>query len=618
MATEALVPLSATRVPLPSLCVHHAFEQQVRRSPEAVALELGSERLDYAELNARANRLARHLVSLGVAPGERVAVCMRRSLELVTSVVAILKAGGVYVAIDPSYPEERVRFMLADAGVRVLLVDDSAPCSAGVAHLVRPAEHSALELYATDDLDVPASPDAIAYVCYTSGSTGVPKGVEVMHRGVMRLVSGVSYVRLDPSRVLLQAAPAAFDAITFELWGALLHGARCVLLDAAVPSAASLRDAITRHGITTAFLTTALVNAVVDEDALALCGLEQLLFGGEAVSVGHVRRLQEACPNVELIHVYGPTETTTFATAFAIRGCIAASAQTIAIGGPIENTSLYVLDAQRAPVLLGEVGEIYIGGPGVARGYLGRPELTAERFLPDPFADSPDDRMYRTGDLGLLRAPDALEFVGRVDHQVKIRGHRIELGEIEAHLLRLSPVREAVVICREDTPRDKRLVAYVVVQSGSANAAELRAALRESLPDYMVPTHIVGLQRFALTSNGKIDRGALPLPTRTSSGESRRYEPVSGAVEHVLADIWSDLLGVSPVGRNDDFFDLGGHSLLVTRMIARVREVLGVELSLSSVFELRTLTELSRRVAAVDYLRSAPVPESHATDETWI
>jgi acyl-coenzyme A synthetase/AMP-(fatty) acid ligase/aryl carrier-like protein len=380
-----------------------------------------------------------------------------------------------------------------------------------------------------------------------------------------------------------------------------------------VPSAGALRQVIRRHGVTTAFLTTALLNALVDDDPAALAGLAALLFGGEAVSVDHVLRLQRACPEVELIHCYGPTETTTFATTFPIRGPVDPAWRTIPIGRPIAHTTVHVLDPEGRAAAPGEVGEAYIGGDGVALGYRGRPEVTAARFLPDASRDEPLARLYRSGDLVRVTPTGDIEFVGRRDHQVKLRGHRIELGEIEAQLEADPDVKAAVVTCREDRPGDKRLVAYLVAQApGGLDTDAVRQRLRAALPSVMVPAHWCVLDRLPLNANGKLDRGALPAPApEAPSGDRARSVPAR-PVERALAGMWRELLHAGDPGLEDDFFDAGGDSLLALRLLARVRQQHGVDLSVAAFFQDPTLAAMAARVEALLYLREG---ERRADDD---
>jgi amino acid adenylation domain-containing protein len=615
-------------VPLPELCIHELFEAQVTRAPNATAVVMGEERISYATLNARANRLAHHLLALGVAPEERIAVCAERSIDLVVAMLAILKTGGAYMPLDPDSPSDRLRFMLRDGGARIFLTSPG-----GAASRVEGPHHVAFEraenfsVYPVTNPGIRGRRDGSAYVCFTSGSTGIPKGVDVLHVGVVRLLMGVTYVRLDATRVVLHAAPAAFDATTFEVWGPLLHGACAALLPERVLTPDTLRATIARHGVTTAFLTTALVNAIVDEDPLALGGLEQLLFGGEAVSVGHVYRLQRACPDLELVHCYGPTETTTFATTYPIANLVDPRQTTIPIGRPIEHTSAHVLapDQDMQVVAVGEVGELFLGGLGVARGYVGRPELTRERFVPDVFSDVPGARLYRTGDMVRLLPTGDLEFVGRRDNQVKIRGHRIELGEIESHLMSQPAIREAVVLCREVKPGDPRLVAYLIPHASldldlGLDLADMRARLRAELPEYMVPQHAVILDRFPLTANGKVNRAALPQPDLDAQPRTRPYVAPTRDVEQWLARLWGELLGLTSIGSEDDFFELGGNSLMAIRSLARIRERYEVEVSVSSFFVQPTIAALARGIDATLYLRQGE-PKFHlegAREDWWI
>ncbi|HVO96042.1 MAG TPA: amino acid adenylation domain-containing protein, partial [Terriglobales bacterium] len=385
--------------------------------------------------------------------------------------------------------------------------------------------------------------DSLAYVIFTSGSTGIPKGVEVRHRGIVRLLFGIDYVQLDSAQTILHLAPISFDAATFEVWGALLHGGKCVLFAGKVPAAKELGEVLKKHHVNTLWLTAALFNTVMNEEPQILSEVEQLLIGGEALSVPHVQRGLEQLPKTKIINGYGPTENTAFTCCYAIPYQLDARLTSIPIGRPIANTEIYILDAHLNPAPIGVTGELHIGGDGLARGYLNRPELTQEKFIPNPFSNDSSSRLYKTGDLARYLPDGNIEFLGRVDEQVKIRGYRIELGEIEAVLGRHNEIQQAVVLAREDTPGDHRLVAYAVAIPGSSpSASELRTFLRQKLPEYMVPTAFLFLDSLPLTANGKVDRNALPVPDQTRPQLDEIFAPPRTPVEEILANIWAKVL----------------------------------------------------------------------------
>ncbi|HEX2185792.1 MAG TPA: amino acid adenylation domain-containing protein, partial [Chloroflexota bacterium] len=468
--TEAEVPRD--------VCVHELFEAQVRERSGAVALVWGEEELTYRDLDARANRLANHLVRLGVGPDDRVGALLERGAELIVSILAVLKAGGCYVPLDPGYPPERLRLMLADSSARVLLSrsDLAGAVEAGdlaVVHL-----DQAADALASESIEAPlsgATAENLAYIVYTSGSTGKPKGVMVAHRHVVQLVCETDYVQIRPGDRVAQASNASFDALTFEAWGAFLNGATLVGIPRDVLlSPPALRQALRELRITTLYQTTALLNQLSREQPDIFAPLREVLFGGQAVDADSVRRLLKAGGPERLLHMYGPTETTAWCSWERVAH-VAEDALTVPVGRATGNQRIYLLDSALNPVPVGVPGEAYVGGDGVVRGYLDRPGLTAERFVPDPFASEPGARMYRTGDRLRWKADGRLEFIGRVDEQVKIRGFRIEPGEIEAVLSAHEGVREAAVVIREDVPGDRRLVAYVVGRGGGApEGADLR------------------------------------------------------------------------------------------------------------------------------------------------
>jgi amino acid adenylation domain-containing protein len=583
------------------LRVHEVFEVQVERDPDAVAVVFGSEVLSYGELNARANRLARDLEKRGVGPEVLVGLCVERSLEMVVGMLGILKAGGAYVPLDPEYPKERLAFMLEDTRAPVLLTQERLvgglpECGAEVVCLDADAEAIAVESEA--NLSVPGMPDDLAYVIYTSGSTGRPKGIGIPHRAISRLVLNTDYVDLDASDRIAQASNCSFDAATFEIWGALLHGGRLVGIGKDVmlmprDFAAALRE----HEISVVFLTTALFNQVAREVPDAFRSVRHLLFGGEAVDPQWVREVLANGSPQRLLHVYGPTESTTFTTWYRVES-IPEGATTVPIGRPIANTQLYVLDGGLQPVPVGVPGELYIGGDGLARGYLDRPELTAEKFIPHPFGAELGSRLYRTGDRVRALPSGDVEFLGRIDHQVKVRGYRIELGEVEAVLGRHPAVRDGVVLAREDLPGEKRLVAYVVSgEEPAPGSGELRSFLRQTLPDYMVPSAFVPLASLPLTPNGKIDRSALPPPDGARPELEDGFVAPRTPLEKVLVGIWCELLEMNRVGVHDNFFELGGHSLLATQMVWRVQDILQVDVPLRSLFQAPTVSEQANVIA---------------------
>jgi len=624
--------------------IHALFAAQAARTPGAVAVEFGAAVLTYAELDARANGLAARLRAAGVGAEGRVGVSMERSAELVVAMLGALKAGAAYVPLDPSYPAERLAFMLEDAGVGALVVrgevpaaledfggpvlfvsvDDAVvaedpisadepesidgPVSIGES-IPSPAEGndgvppgSSPSSADGAAADVPA--DGLAYVVYTSGSTGTPKGIGVPHRGVVRLVRNTDYLPFEGDERIAQISNGSFDAITFEVWGALLNGGTVVGFEREVIlSPRELAGALGSRRVTTAFVTTALFNQVARRRPDGFGTLRHLLFGGEAVDPATVRAVLEAGAPGRLLHVYGPTESTTYATWHLIEA-VPAEAATIPIGLPLANTTGYVLDGAR-PCNVGEPGELYLGGDGLARGYLGRAAMTAERFVPDALSGTPGARLYRTGDLVRRLECGAVEFLGRADSQVKVRGFRIEPGEVEAALRELPTVREAAVVVRTDGG-EKRLVAYVVAADGAVlSPAGLRDALSGRMPDYMVPTAFVALDAIPLTPNGKTDRRALPAPDAAARDA---FVAPRTPTETALAPLWAQVLGVERVSVEDDFFLLGGHSLLATQVVSRIRQALGAEVPLRALFEAPTVRRLAARLDALRGAGETPLP----------
>lgn len=547
--------------------VHDLFTTQACLHSQSPAIESPSLNLSYAELEARANRVAASLIAAGVEVGAPVALLLERSPEALIAILGILKAGAAYLPLDPNYPAERLAFVINDAHAALIIAGAQSPTIPGIQLPVMRLEQlqGDASTYRLPSVDG----SALAYVMYTSGSTGTPKGVEITHQSIIRLVRDVTYVDLDGEPRMLHAAPLGFDASTLEIWGALLNGGTCVVHDERIPTGAGLKNTIDGRRARIAWLTAALFNAIVDEDAQNLQGLEQLLIGGEALSVAHVRKAYAALPDITIINGYGPTECTTFAATYRIPRDIGAHDRSIPIGRPIADTTLYVLNARNEPVPTGIIGELYIGGAGLARGYLARAELTAERFVAHPFATN-GERLYRTGDLVRWLPDGVIEFVGRVDGQIKIRGYRIEIGEIEAVLQRQPSVRACAVLAREDLPGQKKLVAYYVADSASTSARTLRDQLAHALPDFMVPSIYIAMDALPVTANGKLDRRALPAPDKHRPELADVYVPAIGKTEQRLCELFADVLGLDQVGRNDHFFDLGGNSLLAVRTVARI------------------------------------------------
>ena len=553
-------------------------------------------RLTYGELNRRANQLARRLRARGVGRDVPVGICLERSPEMIVGWLGILKAGGAYVPLDPADPPARLAFMIADTGLPIVVAQR------GITAIVAGEGIDVVYLDTVGDeghdspAENPASqsaPDDLAYVMYTSGSTGQPKGVEITHRGIVRLLFGVDYATFDAERVWLQLAPPGFDLSTLEVWGALLHGARCVLFPGRVPTALQLSAMIRRHRVNTLWLTASLFNAVLDEAPETLAPIEQLLVGGEALSVAHVRRALAALPTTRLVNGYGPTESTTFACCYTIPRELPEGLPSIPIGRPIGNTRVYVLDERLEPVPVGVPGELYIGGDGLARGYRHRPELTSERFVAAPSLG--EARLYRTGDRVRYRPDSTLEFLGRFDHQVKIRGFRIEPEEIQAVLERHAQIQQAAVIVVPDVASGgQQLVAYVVVVPGAQSSREeLRSFLSQQLPAPMIPSWFEYLPALPLTPNGKLDRRALPIPDFTTRQTKAGFVAPRTDLEKTLADIFGEVINVRPIGADDNFFDLGGHSLLTTRVLARVSRRFGKQIPLGQFYDAPTIAALA-------------------------
>ena len=576
--------------------VHELFEQQVECSPDAPALLFDEQKVTYQELNARANQLAHYLNKKGVAAETRVGICLERSPEMIVGLLGILKAGCAYVPLDPDYPHARLKFMLEDAEVPLLLTQKSLRESLG--------SHSA-EVICLDELveeiaeesganpRAETSSDSLAYVMYTSGSTGKPKGVAVTLRNIVRLVKNTNYANFTRDEVFLQFSTISFDASTFEIWGSLLNGARLGLMPAGAASLDELARTLKRYQVTTLWLTAGLFHLMVDTHLDAFKGLKQLLAGGDVLSVPHVKKVLQELKGCRLINGYGPTENTTFTCCFPVADAAAINGS-VPIGRAISNTYVYVLDRYLNPAPPGIPGQLYIGGDGLARGYLNRPELTAERFIRDPFGRKPGAQLYKTGDLVRYRPGGDIEFLGRLDSQVKVRGYRIELGEVETVLAEHESVRDAVVVARKDQG-DKHLAAYVVPRDGKTlTADELRAFLSEKLPAHMVPSLFVVLEELPLSTNGKIDRSALPAGNGNKPQLQTACVTPQDELELKLLKIWERVLALKPIGIDDNFFELGGHSLLAVRLFAQIEKSFGRNLPLATLFQAPTVRLLAK------------------------
>src|SRR5579864_4352276 len=608
---QLLYEWNATEAEYPrEKCVHELFEEQVERTPNAIAIVYQEQALTYGELNRRANRLAHYLRDLGVGPDKRVAICVERGLEMIVGLLAVLKAGGAYVPLDPAYPAERLRYMVEDSGPEVLLTQG---------HLREQMRGVKRELAVIDMSDPGAAwqecpetnpektgltAEHLAYVIYTSGSTGTPKGVMVGHRGLTNFLWSMRReLGIEADDVLLSTTRLSFDIAALELYLPLTIGAQLRILGGEAGLDGVRVSKEIERDVTMMQATPASWRMLLDA---GLEGTERIkvLCGGEALNVDLARTLVSRSHSAW--NLYGPTETTIWSSVEKLKKDLSG----VTIGRPIANTQIYIFDSYGEPVPIGVAGEIHIAGAGVARGYLNRPELTGERFVPDPFSNGPGARMYRTGDLGRWRSDGNIEFLGRNDFQVKIRGFRIELGEIEARLMEYEGIQEAAVLAREDMPGDKRLVAYYTArEQNSLGAQELRAHVATKLPEYMVPAAYVRLESLPLTPNGKLNRKALPAPEGDAYGV-RQYEAPQGAIEELLAGIWAELLHLKRVGRHDNFFELGGHSLMAVTLVERLAQALKVEVAIRDLFAWPVLQDFASALAIAAHAELSAIPRA--------
>jgi len=592
-------------------CIHQLFEEQVEKTPDSVAVVFRDEQLTYRQLNGRANQLAQYLQKQGVRPDILVGICLERSAKMVIALMAILKAGGAYVPLNPEFPKERLAFILEDTKAAVLLTQEklTEKLPKDKAKLINlDLDWQEINQHTQANLSSKGTGENLAYVMYTSGSTGQPKGVAVTHRAVNRLVFNNEYLQLQSNDKVAQASNVSFDAATFEIWGALLQGGQLVGIPQEILlSHQDLSAELREKQITILVLTTALFNHLACLAPEAFGQLRCLFFGGETAQPKWVKDvLTSSKPPRHLIHVYGPTENTTFSTFYLVEN-VDETATKLSIGRPISNTQVFILDSHLQPVPIGVRGELYLGGDGLARGYLNRPELTKEKFIINPLTNinskhprSGDNRLYKTGDLARYLPDGNIEFLGRLDFQVKIRGFRIELEEIEKVIALHPQVETAVVLVTEDIHADKRLVAYIVSKHKQlVTSNELKIFLKQKLPDYMIPATFVFLDILPLTPNGKIDRRALPAGDLPRSPLEDTFMAPRTPVEEMLTKIWAEVLRLEKVGIQENFFELGGHSLLATQIISRGCEVFSVNLSISSLFEAPTIMGLAEKIEAL-------------------
>ncbi|HZM79472.1 MAG TPA: non-ribosomal peptide synthetase, partial [Candidatus Limnocylindrales bacterium] len=592
----------STEDPLTARFVHDLVAEQAARTPQADAVRSGRQRLTYTQLDQRANSLAERLRGCGVDTDDVVAVMHHRSPELIVTLLAILKAGGAYLALEPEDPPGRNAALIEAARVRLVVTDaalrDRLPsgCPTLISDDISDDISAAAQAEPVPEKN-PRSPDTLAYVSFTSGSTGEPRAVGVSHRAVSRLVRNPNWIDIRPEDVFLQLAPVAFDASTLEIWAPLANGCCLAIAPAGHVEIDELANTIRDERVSVLWLTAGLFHRMITTAPDAFAGVRHVVAGGDVISPQHLARLLTAHPHLIFTNGYGPTENTTFTTCWTSES--APSHGSVPIGRPITGSHVAVLDAALKPVPIGVCGELYAAGDGVARGYLHRAAATADRFIPDTFTGQPGGRMYRTGDLARWNADSTLEFLGRTDHQLKVQGFRVEPGHIEAELTALPEVRDAVVTAQPDGAGGKRLLAYVVPngQEHSPNlGATLRERLRQTLPPYSVPWTILIRAELPLNDNGKVDRRALPAATHMPRNVDSPFAAARTAMEHRLAALWSDVLGIEPIGIDDDFFDLGGHSLLVAELLGTLEEHFGVDVPARVLYLQPTIAELAQEI----------------------
>jgi amino acid adenylation domain-containing protein len=580
------------------------FASQAASTPDAIALRLDNDKsLTYRQLDEQSNRLAHHLIALGVVGGDLIGLCMERSADTIVGLLGILKAGAAYVPLDPEYPDTRLEFMLRDTAARLVIAHRQTsrqlvPFGSQTNIVCQDAHAAAIATQLAHQPQASCQPSDLAYVIYTSGSTGNPKGVLVDHRAVVRLVRDTNYCTFGRDEVFIHLAPLAFDASTFEIWGPLLNGGSLAVLPPFPLTPDALATTLARHGVTTLWLTAGLFNLVAEQRVDAFKNLRQLVAGGDILSPTHVGRALEVMEHGLFFNGYGPTENTTFSATYCMKHGHQMGA-TVPIGVAIANSTVHVLDEQLREVPTGTPGELYVGGDGVAKGYLNNPELTREKFVPDPFSTDPAARLYRTGDRVFARPDGVLEFVGRFDNQLKIMGHRIEPGEIEAVLGQHPSVGQIAVVARKLPRGDKQLAAYVVpAQPGNFSATELKTFLGDRLPPHMIPARIVAVDQFPLNHNGKVDRSLLAAMDQPAAQPAATNASATD-MEQKIAGLWSRILGCR-VGLDDNFFDAGGNSLLLLEVNAELSKLVDRPLEWTELFEHTTVRSLASSLSGAN------------------
>ncbi len=601
--------------------VHELFEKHALMTPQATALIQDGKRMTYGELNQKADQLKERFLAWGLRKEESVGIYLERSFNMIVALLGVLKAGGIYVPLDLSYPEKRIQYMLDDANINILLTQTALKdrISTGERQVIcldKPWDKDPIQ---STQINCPVSADQLAYIIYTSGSTGLPKGTTIPHRAINRLVKNTNYLKISPEDVFFQGAPISFDAATLEIWGPLLNGARLVLPPPHTMTLKEIGELLTTNKVSILWLTAGLFHLMVDDNNIKyLNKIKQLLAGGDVLSVPHVKKALRDLDGCVVINGYGPTENTTFSCCYRMMNEEQVG-RTVSIGKPIANTQAYILDKHLTPLPVGVPGELCLGGDGLARNYLNRPELTEKSFINNPFSQDPNARLYRTGDLARYLPDGNIELLGRMDRQIKIRGFRIEIGEVETTISSSTMVKDVVVTCREDLPGGRGLVAYLVINKKASppfSLETLRAQVESWLPDYMHPEYYTVLESFPLTPNGKVDRDALPAP---KSDSPEPVEVKSSSSLEQLVEICKQLLNVDTINTEDSFFEKGGNSLAIIRLISEVEATFNVVLSIADMIELPSLKALSVKIDSLmemtDHLSPVPSSESSLSDE---